>query len=122
MEVKKIRDDRYYRELGFNTFEDYCKNAWGFSRRWVDMKIQSASNLNESDFEKYTSQIGNQKTFLLETMEDEQREQATEKGIPTDEGYKSIDKATQKEINEYKRNADEAERRAKQAESQAETE
>ncbi|HLR42506.1 MAG TPA: hypothetical protein VK067_04575 [Pseudogracilibacillus sp.] len=129
MEVKKIRDDRYYRELGFNTFEDYCKNAWGFSRRWVDMKIQSASNLNESDFEKYTSQIGNQKTFLLATMEDEQREQATEKGIPTDEGYKSVDEATQKEIAEYRKNTDEAiqkaeqaERRAKQAESQAETE
>src|SRR5699024_10970362 len=129
MEVKKIRDDRYYRELGFNTFEDYCKNAWGFSRRWVDMKIQSASNLNESDFEKYTSQIGNQKTFLLATMEDEQREQATEKGIPKDEGYKSVDEATQKEIAEYRMNtyeaiqkAEQAERRAKQAESQAETE
>ncbi len=129
MEVKKIRDDRYYKELGFSTFEDYCQNAWGFSRRWVDMKIQSASKLNESDFEKYTSQIGNQKTFLLATMEDEQREQATEKGIPTEDGYKSIDKATQKEIAEYRKNTDEAiqkaeqaERRAKQAESTAEAE
>ena len=122
MEVKKIRDDRYYKELGFNTFEDYCQSAWGFSRQWMNAKIQSASNLNEEDFDKYTFQIGQQKTFLLATMEDEQREQATEKGIPTKEGYKSIDKATQKEINEYKRNADEAEKRAKQAESQAEIE
>lgn len=112
MEVKKIRDDRYYKELGFDTFEDYCQNAWGFSRRWVNAKIQSASNLSEEDFGNFNSQYGGTKTFLLATMEDEQREQATEKGIPTDEGYKSINKATQKEINEYKRNAEEAEQRA----------
>src|SRR5699024_4836691 len=62
-------------------------------------------------------------------MEEEQRKQATEKGIPTKEGYKSIDKATQKEIAEYRKNTDEAiqkaeqaERRAEQAEQQAETE
>lgn len=129
MEVKKIRDDRYYKELGFSTFEDYCQNAWGFSRRWVDTKIQSASHLNESDFENYSSRFGVKKTFLLATMEDEQREQATEKGIPTEDGYKSIDKATQKEIAEYRKNTDEAiqkaeqaERRAKQAESTAEAE
>jgi len=120
MEVKKIRDDRYYKELGFNTFEEYCQKVWGFERSWVYKKIQAASKLSETDFVDFNQQFGQQKTFLLATMEDEQRKQATEKGIPTKEGYKSIDKATQNEINEYKRNAVEAERRAKQAESQAE--
>lgn len=122
MEVKKIRDDRYYKELGFSTFEDYCQKVWGFSRRWVDTKIQSASHLNESDFENYSSQFGVKKTFLLATMEDEQRERATEKGIPTDEGYKSVDEATQKEMSDYRRDAKQAEKRAEQAEQQAEIE
>src|SRR5690625_4945678 len=120
MEGKKIRDDRYYKELGFSTFEDYCNQAWGFNRAWVNQKIQSASNLSEEDFGYFSSQYGVKKTFLLATMDEEQRGQVTTKGVPTDEGYKSIDKATQNEINEYKRNAVEAERRAKQAESQAE--
>src|SRR5699024_1990160 len=90
--------------------------VWGFERSWVYKKIQAASKLSETDFVDFNQQFGQQKTFLLATMEDEQRKQATEKGIPTKEGYKSIDKATQKEINEYKRNAEEAERRAIEAE------
>src|SRR5699024_10779785 len=129
MEVKKIRDDRYYKELGFNTFEEYCQKVWGFERSWVYKKIQAASKLSETDFVDFNQQFGQQKTFLLATMENEQRKQATEKGIPTKEGYKSIDKATQKEIAEYRKNTDEAiqkaeqaERRAEQAEQQAETE
>lgn len=120
MEVKNIRDDRYYKELGFSSFDDYCQNAWGFKRRWIDTKIQAASNLKESDFEHFNAHLGATKTFLLATMEDEQREGATSKGIPTDKGYKSIDEATQKEINEYKRNEKEAKERAEQAEKQAE--
>ena len=103
MEVKKIRDYRYYKELGFSSFDEYCNNAWGFRRRWVDKKISSASKLNASDFESYTTQFGKEKTFLLATMEDEQREQVTTKGVPTEQGNKSIDEATQQEIREYQR-------------------
>src|SRR5699024_598495 len=83
MEVKKIRDDRYYKELGFNTFEEYCQKVWGFERSWVYKKIQAASKLSETDFVDFNQQFGQQKPFLLATMEDEQRKQATEKGIPT---------------------------------------
>jgi len=115
MEVRKIRDDRYYKELGFSSFDDYCNNAWGFSRRWVDTKIQSASQLKESDFEKYTSQFGQQKTFLLATMEDEQREQTLNEGIPTEQGNKPVNEATQQEIREYQRKLKQAEQQTEQA-------
>ena len=116
MEVKKIRDDRYYKELGFSSFDDYCNNAWGFNRDWMDRKIKSASNLKEEDFTLYTMQYGQEKTFLLATMEDEQqREQATTKGIPTEQGNKSIDEATQKEINEHRRKYKELEQQTEQA-------
>lgn len=101
MEVKKIRDDRYYEELGFNTFEDYCQNVWGFNKSWVSKKIKTAVELGENPYGSYTNQFGSEKSYLLATTEDEQREQATEKGIPTDDGYKPIDKATQSENNNY---------------------
>jgi len=115
MEVKKIRDDRYYKDLGFTTFEEYCNSAWGFSKRWVNAKIQSASNLTEEDFGNFNSQFGSTKTFLLATMGDEQREQAINKGVPTEQGNKPIDKATQKEINEYRRKYKELEQQIEQA-------
>jgi len=120
MEVKKIRDERYYKELGFSSFDDYCNDAWGFNRQWVDKKIRTASELNESDFVSYTIQFGNYKAFLLATMEDEQREKAINEGVPTKQGNKSIDEATQKEINEWKRQAKESEQAKQQAERQAE--
>lgn len=120
IEIKRIRERRYYKELGYSNFDDYCKDNWGVGRQTMDERIHIANKLSEEDFASYNLQYGHNKTLLLTRMEDEQREQATEKGIPTDEGYKSIGEATQKEINEYKRNVEEAERRAEQAEKQAE--
>ena len=120
MEVRKIRDDRHYKELGFSSFEEYCNSAWGFTRQWMNAKIQSASKLNESDFDNYSFQFGIKKTFLLATMEDEQREQAINEGVPTEQGNKSIDEATQKEINEYRRKYKELEQAKQQAEQQTE--
>jgi len=118
MEVRKIRDDRHYKELGFSSFEEYCNSAWGFTRQWMNAKIQSASKLNESDFDNYSFQFGIKKTFLLATMEDEQREQAINEGIPTEQGNKSIDEATQKEINEYRRKNKQLEQDKQQAQQQ----
>jgi hypothetical protein len=36
---KVIRDDRKYRASGFSTFDDYCRQRWGLSRRRVDQMI-----------------------------------------------------------------------------------
>src|SRR5690625_2488493 len=73
MEVKKVRDERYYRELGYSNFNDYCNDAWGVGRRVIDERIQAATSLPEGYFESYNSQFGHRKTFLLATMETEQR-------------------------------------------------
>src|SRR5699024_9180111 len=129
MEVKEIRDNRYYKKLGYSSFDDYCMEAWNVDRKFMSERISIAEQFSEDDFVGYRRQFGHKKTLFLARMEDSQREQAIEKGIPTDEGYKPIDEATQKEINEYRRNAEDAEQRAieaeqakKQAESQAEIE
>src|SRR5699024_1431723 len=122
MEVKKIRDDRYYKELGFSTFEEYCQQAWGYSRQWMNTQIQSASKLNESDFENYSYQFGVKKTFFIATMDGQQREQAINEGIPTEQGNKSLNEATQKEISEWRKKYNQSEQARQQAESQAESE
>lgn len=38
----EIRDGRKYRERKFMTFEDYCKERWGFRRETADRYIRSA--------------------------------------------------------------------------------
>lgn len=127
MEVKKIRDERYYNELGYGTFDEYCQSEWNVKRDVMYQRIQIAERLSEDDFVDFNLQFGHNKTLLLTRMTESQREKALEKGIPTNEGYKPYDEATQQEINEYRRNAEEAEKRAieaeqakQQAESQAE--
>ncbi|MGS0667719.1 hypothetical protein ACU40O_09950 [Staphylococcus arlettae] len=118
LEIKKLRDDRLYKELGYSTFEEYCYEEWSLSKRTVYEKIQSAEQLEEKDFMRFSAQYGHKKTLFLTTMTDEQKEQSLNEGVPTEQGYKSYDKATQKEIAEYKRNSEEMERKAKEYEQQ----
>lgn len=118
LEVKKIRDERLFSELGFSNFDEYCQSAWNLKRRVVDERIQIADTFSEEDFKRYSAQLGHKKTLLLTSMEEPQRERTLTEGIPTEQGYKTYDEATQKEIADYKRNAEEMERKAKEYEEQ----
>lgn len=118
MEVKKIRDDRYYKDLGYSSFDDYCQEAWGVDRKYISERISMAEKYSEEEFVGYNRQLGHRKSLLLSRMSQEQREQATEKGIPTEQGDKSIDKATQKEINAYKKSAEDAKKQVQQVEQE----
>src|SRR5699024_3041342 len=60
--------------------------------------------------------------LLIATMNEKQREEAINEGIPTEEGKKTLSDASRKQIEEFKKQRDEAKQQAKQAESQAETE
>src|SRR5699024_1848551 len=121
MDVKKIRDEKLYLHLGFFDFGEYCKSNWNYERDYMNERIRVANEFGE-EYDGVHRSFGHTKSLLLSRMDESQREQVLDEGIPTKQGYKPYEEATQKEINEYKRNADEAEKRAKQAESQAETE
>ena len=54
----KIRDNRYYKELGYSNFEDYCLNSWNIKRGTMDERIQIAETFSESDFNRYSGQLG----------------------------------------------------------------
>lgn len=120
--LKHIKEN----DLVHGEWTKYCEETLRTSRYYVNKYIKVYEELKDTN---RNFSFGLNKMYEIATMEDEQREQATTKGIPTDEGYKSIDEATQQEVAEYRRNAEEAERRAElaeqakqQAESQAETE
>ena len=93
---KKLRDERLYKELGYSTFKEYCNQEWNLSRQTVYERIQIAESMNEQDFVSYNLHFGHNKTLLFTRMTDEQKEQSINEGIPTKQGYKSYDKATQK--------------------------
>lgn len=115
MEVKKIRDDRYYKELGYSSFNDYCQNAWGVKRNYMNDRIQIAETFNEN-CDRTCGQFGHSKSLLLARMPEQQREQAINEGIPTKQGKKSVKEATHKEVDEYKRKNNELQQAKQQAE------
>lgn len=117
MEVKKIRDERLFEHLGFSTFVSYCLSSWGYEHDYMNERIRMADEFKE-EYDGYSRSLGHKKTLLLARMPEPQREQALENGVPTEQGYKSYDEATQKEIADYKRNAEEMERKAKEYEKQ----
>src|SRR5699024_12241086 len=65
-------------------FENYCQDAWNLKRRVVDERIQIANTLSKEEFESHGAQLGHKKTLLIATMNEKQREEAINEGIPTD--------------------------------------
>ena len=47
MEVKTIRDEKLYKELGFENFEDYTLNNFNYSRNTINERIQTAEVFGE---------------------------------------------------------------------------
>ena len=102
MELKKIRDDRLYKELGFDNFESYSIESFGYSKRTANERIQSAVAWGE-DYERALAQYGKHKTYQVAQLPKEKREEVMQDGIDTEQGHKSVDEATTREIEEYKR-------------------
>jgi hypothetical protein len=40
--LARIRDERWYREQGFENFAYYCRERWGMTRRYADYQIDAA--------------------------------------------------------------------------------
>ena len=74
---KAMRDEKLYKELGYDTFEKYCEAETGMNRRNVYKYITIAEKIPE-DFVSSKTQIGKEKLLLLTTLTDDQRENITE--------------------------------------------
>ena len=119
MEVKTIRDEKLYKELGFETFEDYTLQAFNYSRETISKRIKSAEVFGEENVEALRH-LGTQKVNELATMPEEQRNHVIENGIETNNGNKSIDEATTRELEEYKKQLKQRDDEKSQLESQLE--
>lgn len=62
--LKKMRDNRLYSELGFDSFEEYVENAVGLKQRQAYTYIQALENLGESVLQS-TAKFGITKLSLL---------------------------------------------------------
>lgn len=49
MALRTIRDGRLYIEAGFDAFEDYCEQRWGFKRTHAQQQIQAVKVLEALD-------------------------------------------------------------------------
>ena len=77
MGFKKMRDDKLYKELGYDNFGDYCESETGMKRRSVYGYISVVENL-PSDFVHSSAQIGVKKLSLLATLNEEHRTEIIE--------------------------------------------
>ena len=77
MGLKKMRDDKLYKELGYDNFGDYCESETGMKRRSVYGYISVVENL-PSDFVHSSAQIGVKKLSLLATLNEEHRTEIIE--------------------------------------------
>lgn len=111
MKVKRIRDERLYKELGFESFDNYCIESWSIKRDFMDQRIQIADSFGEPNFADTYRQLGHSKSLLLARMEPEIRQQI--------ESTINVDEATVKKLKEAEKSLQESERRAAQLESAA---
>ncbi len=102
MSLKQIRDEKLFLDLGCSEFEEYTENYFGYSKRTINERIQIAQSWG-SDYERALASYGKHKARQLGLLPEIERENLIERGIPTENGVKSIDEATTREIEAYKR-------------------
>lgn len=75
--MMEMRDNKLYKELGYQNFEDCCNTEFGLKRRQTYKYISIAENLSP-DFVHSNAQIGTTKLSLLAMLDEPTREAVTE--------------------------------------------
>ena len=76
--LKTMRDDKLYKELGYENFEGYCENEVGIKRRQAYSYISIAEKIS-SDFVHSSAQIGVKKLALLATISEQEQAEIAER-------------------------------------------
>ena len=96
MNLKKMRDEKLYKELGFSEFNDFTQKELGMSDRNVYRYISVAEKVSP-DLVTPVSRFGIKKLALLARLSDEEQKEIAEK-IDETTTYKQL----QEEINRIK--------------------
>lgn len=119
MEVRTIRDEKLFKELGFENFEEYTQSNFGFSKRTINERLQDAESFGE-DYERALASFGKHKAHQLATLPEKQRNHVIENGIDTPDGNKSVEEVTTRELEDYKKRNKSLEQQNAQLQSQVE--
>ena len=71
--LKQMRDDKLYKELGYNDFGDYCENEVGFNRSQAHKYISIIENVSENVYS--SKHLGVTKLYLLSSLSESQQEE-----------------------------------------------
>lgn len=119
MEIKTIRDEKLFRSLNCSSFSEYTEKYFGYNSDTVNLRIQDATNWKE-DYTEALRSYGKHKARQLGLIPTKERKNAIENGIPTSEGVKTVDEATTREIETYKKQVKEQENQLKAKNEQIE--
>ena len=119
MEIKTIRDEKLYKELGFGNFEDYTRKVFGYTSETIRQRIKAAEVFGEDETNARWD-LGTRKLNTLATFPESERNKVLEHGIETDGGNKTIDEATTRELEKYKKQLKQRDEQNAQLQSQVE--
>ena len=119
MEVKTIRDEKLYKELGFENFEDYTRKVFGYTSETIRQRIKAAEVFGEDETNARWD-LGTRKLNTLATFPESERNKVLEHGIEIDGGNKTIEEATTREIEKYKKQLKQRDEQNAQLQSQIE--
>lgn len=119
MEVKTIRDEKLYKELGFENFEDYTRKVFGYTSETIRQRIKAAEVFGEDETNARWD-LGTRKLNTLATFPESERNKVLEHGIEIDGGNKTIEEATTREIEKYKKQLKQRDEQNAQLQSQVE--
>lgn len=75
--LKTMRDNKLYKELGYQNFEDYCETEVGFNRTQAHKYISIIENTSENVYS--SKRLGVSKLYLLSTISEPEQAEIAEK-------------------------------------------
>ncbi len=74
MGLKEMRDNKLYKELGYQNFEEYCENEVGIKRNQAT-KYAKIAEIENAQSTVHFEKIGTEKLYLLAKLDEPQREE-----------------------------------------------
>lgn len=112
MGVKRMHDDKLYKEFGYQNFEDYCKSK-GFSKRHGSqlVKIAEMAESENGNTGSHFEKLGVRKNYILALLEPEERQELLASNDVENMSVKELE-AAKAEIIRLKQERDENEHAA----------
>lgn len=76
--LKEMRDNKLYKELNYQNFEEYCEKEVGITYRQAKKYVAIASGFSADEGSRLPS-IGTEKLYLLAKLDEPQREEIQQK-------------------------------------------